>query len=42
MKLPIKNAPLEIAEGRLLMLVCARQALAAGMTILGLKPLENM
>lgn len=41
-QLPVKSASHEVGEARLAMFVAARHTLAAGMNILGVKPLEEM
>nr|XP_053648769.1 probable arginine--tRNA ligase, mitochondrial isoform X1 [Cherax quadricarinatus] len=38
----VKGAPLEVAEARLSLFMAARYTLAAGMNILGVKPLDQM
>ncbi|XP_050689265.1 probable arginine--tRNA ligase, mitochondrial isoform X1 [Eriocheir sinensis] len=40
--LPIKSAPQEVAEARLALFLAARHTLAAGMALLGLRPMTRM
>ncbi|KAA0202026.1 hypothetical protein HAZT_HAZT009609 [Hyalella azteca] len=41
-KLKVRDAPRDVAEARLALFVAARHTLAAGLTLLGLQPLDKM